>query len=72
MIKLWIERSMKRLRKVRGFAKVLKFKNKKMVQKRFITWIDQTNFLISLDERIADLESKKMAKSRKYGLQKLE
>ena len=54
----WIERADKRLRKVRALLNLKHMKNKRILAKRFGTWVDETNFLITLEQRVDSLKKK--------------
>lgn len=49
LLKVWMKRAEKPLRKVRGIQKLKALKIKRLQKKRFITWVDETNFLITLE-----------------------
>ena len=57
----WIERADKRLRKVRALLNLNHMKNKRILAKRFGTWVDETNFLITLQQTIDSLKRKQEA-----------
>jgi hypothetical protein len=51
-MKIMITKADKPLRKIRSLTKVQSFLNKRQMKAKFMKWIDQTNFLISLCERV--------------------
>ena len=67
----WIERADKRLRKVRALLNLNHMKNKRILAKRFGTWVDETNFLITLEQRVDSLKKKQDAILKDQAIAKL-
>ncbi|CDW91171.1 UNKNOWN [Stylonychia lemnae] len=67
----WIERASKSLRKLKGLKQMIKYRNKKMTLFRFAKWVDETNYFISLEQRIQQFNKHSQKNDKKYAIKQL-